>query len=99
MEPSYSTDSDLDNVVFVAEDGSAFSKNELENLLITKINPHTGTELTDKDLTVLHQILLGDESDGEEIEYADYQPFFKYPYLTMYSLMAIQLGYILWSII
>jgi hypothetical protein len=103
MQPTYSTDSDLDNVVFVAEDGSAFSKEELEDLILTGTNPHTKTPLTERDITVLHQLVLGDDEDEdedeEEVEYVDYKPLFKYPYLTMYSLMAIQLGYIIWAII
>lgn len=98
MEPTYSTDSELDNVVFVAEDGSAFSRDELDDLLIKKVNPKTGLELSEKDITVLHQILLEDEPE-DVITYVDYTPWFKYPYLAMYSLMAIQLGYIMWSVI
>lgn len=98
METSYSTDSDLDSVFFVAEDGSAFSKEELEGLVLTGVNPHTQAPLSDREITVIHRLLL-DDSPDDIIENVDYEPFFKYPYLTMYSLMAIQLGYIIWSII
>lgn len=95
----YSSDSDSENIVFVAEDGSVFTEHELENLLLTRRNPRTGTDLTEGDITALHQMLLeGPDSEDGEIETVDYQPFFKYPYLSMYTLMVIQLGYIIWSI-
>lgn len=99
MSSEYSSDSDSEKVVFVTEDGSAFSMDELENLLTSKINPHTGSPLTDNDITSLHQMLLEPESEVEEIEFVDYQPFFKFPYLTLYTMLSIQLAYIVWSVV
>lgn len=93
----YSSDSDSENIVFVTEDGSAFSNEELEALLSTKINPHTGAPISESDITELHKLIL--EPEYEEIEYVDYRPGFRYPFLTLYAILTIQLGYIIWSVV
>jgi hypothetical protein len=109
MDSTYPSDSDSETIIFVTEDGSSFSKwSDLQTLLITGSNPLTGADLTEKDIESIRSILEdgddnGDENEDsitdEEIEMVDYKPYFKYPYLTMYVMMAIQLGYIMWSVI
>jgi len=103
MDSTYCSDSDSETIVFVTEDGSTFSRgDDLETLLNTGVNPHTGTELTEKDIETIRDILEEEDEDSiadEEIQMVDYKPYFKYPYLTLYLMMTVQLGYIVWSII